>query len=325
MRALKSCLIGVGLVMFAIGVNANPEYEKFADSIAKEHQLDRKFVLDSLHLAKKEQAVLDAIKSPWEAKPWHQYYPIFLTDKRLNKGLAFWQEHEKALARAEHETGVPAQIIVAILGIESFYGTYRGKYSVLNALYTLGFHYPPRQSFFRKELGEFLKLSMEEGFEITKINGSYAGAMGWSQFISSSYRHYAVDFDQDGVRDLIDNPVDAIGSVANYFKRHGWKKDSPVAYEADVSGQAFKTFIRTGLRFKDTWAELSENNIKTRNPVDIADNASVKLLSFEQPGHKEYWIGLKNFYVITRYNHSPLYAMAVFQFSEKLKQHRNKS
>ena len=198
------------------------------------------------------------------------------------------------------------------------YGTYKGTYSVLDALNTLGFYYPPRAKFFRSELVQLFLLAREENFDITELKGSYAGAMGWGQFISSSYRHYAVDFNQDGVRDLLNNPVDAIGSVANYFKKHGWKTGQDVAYPAQVSGSTYSSFLSKSLKYKYTWQQLKDNGVTVDASVPLQHK--VKLLEFKQENSREYWLGLPNFYVITRYNHSPLYAMAVYQFSEQLRQ-----
>ena len=176
-----------------------------------------------------DQTIIDAISTPWEAKPWYQYYPIFLTEKRLQKGLEFWQENQQVIAKAAKEFNVDPQIIVAIIGIETFYGSYLGNYRVKDALYTLGFYYPARATFFRSEYANLMSLITEEKLDDATLKGSYAGAMGYGQFIPSSYRHYAVDFDGDGRRDLLTSKADAIGSVANYFHQHGWKKNQPVA------------------------------------------------------------------------------------------------
>ncbi|MCF2946777.1 lytic murein transglycosylase B [Paraglaciecola aquimarina] len=301
-------------------ISASPEVLQlqFIDTMVKEHKFERNYIEATLAKSSKNTKILESIAKPWEAKPWHQYYPIFLTEKRLAKGLAFWQEHQHSLQRAEQQTGVPAQIIVAIIGIETFYGSYMGKYSVLDALTTLGFYYPPRATFFRSELAQLFLLAQEEKFDITQLKGSYAGAMGWGQFISSSYRHYAVDFDGDGIRDLLNNPVDAIGSVANYFKKHGWKKNQDIAFKAEVSGSNYTDYLSKSLKFKHTWQQLESNGVML-NGTQLNAKQKVKLLKFKQPTKNEYWVGLPNFYTITRYNHSPLYAMAVFQFSEQLK------
>lgn len=321
MKLLRS-ILGCGLILLGVSSHASSPTElqsEFIERMVNEHQFDRQTVLDTLAKAQKNETILKSIAKPWEAKPWHQYYPIFLTEKRLEKGLAFWQQHQKTLEKAEQETGVPAQIIVAIIGVETFYGTYTGKYPVLDALVTLGFHYPPRAKFFRSELEQLFLLAKEENFNISELKGSYAGAMGWGQFISSSYRHYAIDFDGDGVRDLLNNPVDAIGSVANYFRKHHWKKGEDVAFEAEVTGNGHRTLLSKSLKYSHKWQQLQQAGVLIENQ-SLDEQTSVKLLEFTQPETKEYWVGLHNFYVITRYNHSPLYAMAVFQFSQQLKQ-----
>lgn len=309
------------LCVSGFNIQASPlELQKqFIDLMVDKHQFDRKMVESTLEKATKNDTILQSIAKPWEAKPWHQYYPIFLTEKRLTKGLAFWQTHRKTLERAEQESGVPAEIIVAVIGVETFYGSYKGTYSVLDALVTLGFHYPPRATFFRSELAQLFLLAKEENFDITELKGSYAGAMGWGQFISSSYRHYAVDFDGDGVRDLLNNPIDAIGSVANYFKKHHWKANNDVAFRAQIEGTQYPALLSKSLKYSHQWTQLQNAGV-TIAASTLSKDMSVKLLEFEQKDNKEYWVGLPNFYVITRYNHSPLYAMAVFQFSQQLKQ-----
>ena len=320
MKWIKSFLI-LGLCLICFTVKASPEelQQRFIKMMVEKHQFEQTMIEATLAKASKNEDILQSIAKPWEAKPWFQYRPIFLTEKRLTKGLAFWQTHQKALARAEEETGVPAEIIVAIIGVETFYGTYQGKYSVLDALVTLGFHYPPRATFFRSELAQLFLLAKEENFDITKLQGSYAGAMGWGQFISSSYRYYAVDFDGDGVRDLLNNPVDAIGSVANYFKKHHWKANDSIAFKASVSGNQYSALLSKSLKYSHQWSQLQDAGVSVA-AADLSKDIKVKLFEFEQADNKEYWVGLPNFYVITRYNHSPLYAMAVFQFSQQLKQ-----
>ncbi len=309
-----------GLLSLSAGnafASADQLQAEFIDKMVTEHNYSADALKGMLGKQSANATILEAIARPWEAKPWHQYYPIFLTDKRLQQGIAFWQTHADTLARAEQTYGVPAQIIVAIIGVETFYGTYKGKYAVLDALYTLGFHYPPRATFFRSELEQFLLLCREENWDPANPVGSYAGAMGMGQFISSSYRHYAVDFDQDGERDLINNPVDAIGSVANYFAEHGWKAGQPVAYPVSINGGDFAELLEKPLKPRHTAAQLRQAGVVL--PSQTALPEPLKLLEFEQTDRNEYWVGLHNFYVITRYNHSPLYAMAVYQLSEQIK------
>ncbi|MEZ9596993.1 lytic murein transglycosylase B [Shewanella sp. 10N.261.52.F9] len=270
--------------------------------------------------AEYNQAVIDAMTKPWEAKPWYQYYPIFLTEKRLEKGLAFWNEHADIIDKASKEFNVDPQIIVAIIGIETFYGGYMGNYPVKDALYTLGFHYPPRAKFFRSEFANLQSLVKEENLELNSLKGSYAGAMGFGQFIPSSYRHYAVDFDKDGSRDLLNSKADAIGSVANYFHQHGWQKDQPVTLQLTLNKDlpdTVKTWSGEKLHYKV--ADILSPDVALAESMDLDVKQPALVVKLEQADNDEYWLGLKNFYVITRYNRSPLYAMAVYQFSQELK------
>lgn len=281
-------------------------------------------VSDFLNQSTYNQAIIDAITKPWEAKPWHQYYPIFLTEKRLEKGLAFWQENADTIAKAADKYNVDPQIIVAIIGIETFYGSYMGNYRVQDALYTLGFYYSPRATFFRKEYANLMSLIKEEQLDNATLKGSYAGAMGYGQFIPSSYRHYAVDFSGDGRRDLLTNKQDAIGSVANYFHQHGWQRGELVAlklHHSDNKPPKAKVWTKEKLHYQANDILAPNLSLATARDIDISQPAM--LIKLEQPSEDEYWLGLKNFYVITRYNRSPLYAMAVYQFSEQLKAEYN--
>jgi membrane-bound lytic murein transglycosylase B len=269
-----------------------------------------------------DQSIIDAMTKPWEAKPWHQYYPIFLTDKRLEKGLAFWQENQVVISQAAEKFNVDPQIIVAIIGIETFYGGYMGNYRVQDALYTLGFYYPPRATFFRSEYANLMALIKEEKLDNSTLKGSYAGAMGYGQFIPSSYRHYAVDFDGDGRRDLLTSKADAIGSVANYFHQHGWQKGQPVALLLNhTSSTAPKANVWTKEKLHYKVADILSPTLSLADNQDLDASQKALLIKLDQPDKAEYWLGLKNFYVITRYNRSPLYAMAVYQFSQQLNAH----
>jgi membrane-bound lytic murein transglycosylase B len=269
------------------------------------------------------QKIIDAITRPAEAKPWYEYRPIFLTDKRINGGVEFWKQHDAALSRAYKEFGVNPEIIVAIIGVESLYGKYRGRYSVLESLCTLSFNYPKRSQFFKSELEQFLLLAREENIDAGEIKGSYAGAMGKPQFISSSFRRYAVDFDNDGKRDLWENSVDVIGSVANYFAEHNWRKDQPIASKASVNGNGYKALVKKGIRPQTLLSEMLKNGIEISDDLPTGENAA--LIELELKNGFEHWVGLDNFYVITRYNHSELYAMAVYQLSQAIKEKRQVS
>jgi len=298
---------------------ANTDEQAFIDKMVQEHQFDAAEISSLLSQAKKQQSIIDAMSRPAEKRlNWGQYRKIFITDKRIKGGMKFWKENQVILEQAEKTYGVPAQIITAIVGVETFYGRITGKYSVLDSLYTLGFHYPPRAKFFRSELEEFLQLTREEGVSPTEPLGSYAGAMGRPQFISSSFRAYAVDFDKDGKRDIWGNNADVIGSVANYFKRHGWKAGEPVAQLVTGAKKGFDEEIKAGYKPSLDVNALIDKGIILGSSLD--KDAKVALLEMESDDGNEYWVASPNFYAITRYNHSPLYAMAVFQLSEAIRQ-----
>lgn len=323
---LVSASIVCGLVAFATFPaqgNTSEAEQEFIQHMLERHQIPRAETEAILRAANKSQPILDAISRPWEARPWYEYYTIFLTDRRLQEGLAFWDEHADTLTRARRIYGVPEEITVAILGVETYYGGVMGRHRVLDALYTLGFHFPPRQTFFRSELAQFMLLVREENLPAEELMGSYAGAMGYGQFISSSYRHYAVDFDGDGQRDLFTNVVDAIGSIANYFARHHWRDAQPIAVPAWVSPHTDIAALTAGrgTALTHTVEQLQEQGVHFITALPPESRARLFAFS-EGDGNYSYWVGFHNFYAITRYNHSPLYAMAVFQLAEQLRAHR---
>jgi len=300
------------------------EVKQFINEMVNQHGFDRTYLEARFAKVKTLDNVLESIAKPAERKlTWKRYRPIFVTNKRTEKGKKFIKENKALLERAEKKYGVPVEIIAAIIGVESYYGKHTGKYTVFDSLTTLGFGYPKRGKFFRSELKQFLLLSKEEKIDVDSMMGSYAGAMGMPQFISSSYREYAVDFDGDSKRDLWNSLPDVIGSVANYFSRHGWQKNESVAYQVVVKNTSI-------VRKKNTlkpYALVSQlesqgvSPIAKRQAIDAAKikNQMATLLHLKGKKGDEYWLGLNNFYVITRYNHSELYAMAVYQLSERLK------
>ncbi len=300
-----------------LAADLRPEDEARLTTLSQSLSVPVGELRSALAKAQLRQPVLDAIQRPWEAKPWHQYWPIFLTETRIQAGVEFWRQHAATLARAEQTYQVPANIIVAIIGVETLYGQRMGDHPVLDALYTLGFHYPPRSDFFSKEFAHYVRLSREQGWPLAEKKGSYAGAMGMGQFIPSSYLNFAVDFDGDGKRDLFGNPSDAIGSVANYFHQHKWRLGEPVADQARIAdAAAVEPFLSSKLELTDRWEHLALAGVDLAAP--IAPTTPVKLLRLEQAEAPEYWVARHNFYVITRYNRSPLYAMAVYQLSQKI-------
>ncbi len=309
------CLSGMSFSALA-DYSEHPKALAMVERLVAEHNFSRDDLLSLLAKAEKQQSVLDAISRPAEkTMTWARYQKIFLTDERQQKGVAFWQAHRDTLARAEREYGVAAEVIVAILGVETYYGTRTGSYRVLDALTTLGFDYPPRGDFFTRELEQFLLLSREQQQNPTQLLGSYAGAMGYGQFIPSSYRAYAVDFDGDEIADIWQNPTDAIGSVANYLARHRWQRDGEVAFRLD--GEIKDSLVGRGRKLDQTVAALRRQGVKL--PESLADDSDAMIFRLQGTAGEETWLGLQNFYSITRYNHSPLYAMAVFQLAEGIK------
>ncbi|MFT7090296.1 MAG: membrane-bound lytic murein transglycosylase B [Candidatus Azotimanducaceae bacterium] len=269
--------------------------------------------------ARYQQSIIDAISRPAERTlNWDRYQDIFLTERRVKAGVEFIDTHRDAFEAAEVKYGVPIPVIASIIGVETLYGRITGKYRVIDSLSTLAFDYPPRSKFFRSELKEFFRLAREEGQSVLEPLGSYAGAMGYGQFISSSYRNYAVDFDGDGIRDIWNNPVDAIGSVANYLSRHGWQRGGLVTVPARLDREVMDDVFNVALKPNRTVADLSTLGVQT--DILLEGSFEVSPMMLEGKAGQEYWLGLKNFYVITRYNHSKLYAMAVFQLSEQIKQ-----
>ncbi|WP_157735906.1 lytic murein transglycosylase B [Granulosicoccus antarcticus] len=295
----------------------------FLDELSQSSGLDRNRLAGIMSRATYQQAVIDAISRPAERTlTWAQYRPIFLKQKRIDQGQEFMSEHAELLERARQTYGVPPAIITAIIGVETFYGRITGKYDVLDSLSTLGFDYPPRAEFFRKELGEFLILAENEGWDVHQRQGSYAGAMGVPQFISSSYQQYAVDFDNDGKRDLFNSIADVIGSVANYFSIHGWVEGAPVADRWEFDGaipDAVSTLVQSSLSPAVTAQGVSALGFRSdKLQAGTADERLLSVMVLDGADGEEAWVGYQNFYVITRYNHSRLYAMAVLQLAQNI-------
>jgi len=290
------------------------DVQQFIAEMKKEHGYDADLISRWMEGVKQQKTALEAISRPAEGVlTWAKYRKIFMTDSRINKGVKFWADNKQLLDRAEKEYGVSAEIIVAIIGVETYYGKRAGNYPVLDALTTLGFDYPPRAKFFRKQLKHYMLMVREEKLDIKSLTGSYAGAMGMPQFIPSSFRSYAVDFDGNGVRDFWHGSADSIGSVANYFKKHGWKTSQSVASRASVDVKARQLGSKK-MKPHTSVAEYRRQGVK---PIDhFADSEKATLLQLTGQTGDEYWMTLNNFYVITRYNHSPLYAMAVYQLSQ---------
>ena len=307
------------LTAVAANYNDQPQVQTFIDMMVDKHGFTQKELVTVFNEAKRREDILELMRKPAEKRlKWFEYRKIFLTPARIEGGVGFWQENVDTLAKAEAAFGVDPQVIVAIIGVETRYGSNTGRHRVLDALSTLAFDYPPRSEFFTGELEQYLILTREEDIDIVTTTGSYAGAMGYGQFIPSSYRAYAVDFDNDGKRDLWTNKMDIIGSVANYFKQHGWQAGTPVAVRAEVEGDEYHTILDLGYKPNTVLDAMRHDGITPLTPMP--DDLVAALLRFEQKDGPEYWLGFNNFYTITRYNHSPLYAMAVYQLSEEIRE-----
>ena len=319
--------IVLGIVALLLYGPAGADYSNrqdvlaYMDALVTEHGFDKAELQAIFADAQHQPRIVEAISRPKERTlKWHEYRRIFVKQPRIDQGVAFWRENEAALQAAEAAFQVAPEYVVAIIGVETRFGRIMGAYRVLDALSTLAFDYPPRADFFRKELTQFMLLVREEGRAPGEFKGSYAGAMGYGQFIPSSFRHYAVDFDGDGARDIWTNTTDAIGSVANYFAEHGWRQAGLVAEQVRVTEpQAADAAVGNGLTLNSTVGELRTLGVQA--PA-AADAAKAALLRMELENGVEYWLALHNFQVITRYNRSRLYALAVHQLSQAIKARR---
>ena len=296
----------------------DPKVRAFIEQVAAKHRL-RRSELDALFAeAEFTQKVLDAFARPAESKPWHVYRKLFLTRSRIKGGGRFWRDNAATLRAAEEKFGVPPHVITAIIGVETNYGRHKGRLRVLDSLTTLAFRYPRRARFFLGELEAFLVLVGEEKLPVRTLKGSYAGAVGFPQFIPSSYRAYAVDFDGDGRRDLLGSLPDAIGSVANYLKRHRWRAGAPVTLQVTGVRQGEPKLSRRRVKPKHEATAVEATGIRgLRGPLE---KGKVALFALSAHNGPEYWVGYSNFYAISRYNPSKLYAMAVHQLSLAIKE-----
>lgn len=290
---------------------------QFVDAMVEDHGYDRDELAAVLRKAESQESILTAIARPAERTlTWEEYRAIFLTPERINAGADFWREHKEVLQRISNETGVSCEILVGIIGVETYFGRITGNYRVLDALATLAFDYPPRSKFFTRELAEFLLLVREEGMDATAATGSYAGAMGAPQFMPSSFRAYAVDSNDDGKRNIWSDWEDVIGSVANYFVEHGWEPKKSVVAQASL-GSGWK-----GEPPANTLTPTETIDSLTRQGVEFSASLpgsyTSQLLTLEGEAGNEHWVGFHNFFVITRYNRSVMYALAVHQLGQEI-------
>jgi len=297
---------------------ARPEVAAFIDAMVDEHDYDRAELERILTTAETQQSILEKIAKPAEKTlTWAEYRPIFMTAERIRAGAAFWRENCATLQKISDDTGVSIEIIVGIIGVETYFGRITGGNRVLDALTTLAFDYPPRAKFFRSELEQFLLLVREEQMPATDAIGSYAGAMGRPQFMPSSYRAYAVDATGDGKRDIWNNWTDVAGSVANYFVAHGWlAAEQEVVIQATLSSRFKGAPASNQLATDATVRSLSEAGVLFA--TSMPNDSEARLLTLEGSSGTEYWVGFHNFFVITRYNHSVMYALAVHQLGQEI-------
>ena len=324
MKALPTLAVATMLFLTPQAVMADyasrPDVQAYLDELSARHGFSREWLSSVLAGAQRKDSIIEAISRPAEkAKPWHEYRGIFVTDERIVAGVDFWHEHRGTVAAAQERYGVAAEVIVSVIGVETYYGRYLGRYRVIDALSTLAFDYPRRARFFKGELTEFLLLVREGGHDPFAPMGSYAGAMGYGQFIPSSYRAYAVDFDADGVRDIWTNEADAIGSVANYFARHGWRGQGPAALRVGLDDATLDEVANAGLELEQTVGALRARGL---TGIDaLPDDARAALFRMQAADGDEYWLGLHDFYVVTRYNRSAMYALAVLQLAAEIRRH----
>ena len=298
---------------YAQDYGQRPEVRAFIDDLVARHGFV-KSELDTLFArVQRSDAILDLIRTPPEKPVWEDYRAQFITEARIAGGVEFWRANRRTLARAEQKYGVPAQYIVAIIGVETFYGKNTGRHRVVEALTTLAFDHPPRAPFFRSELEHYLLLARDAGVDVVSVRGSYAGAIGIPQFMPGSLRRYAVDFDGSGVIDLRGSRVDAIGSVANFLRQHGWRPGERPAYKARAVREEARALADGSVQPRRPLAELIAAGVELEGePAQAQAPAALIALG------AEFRAGLQNFYVITRYNRSALYAAAVCDLADIL-------
>jgi peptidoglycan lytic transglycosylase B len=325
-RALPLLLLAA-LAATARAEDVAPEgYAQRADVADFIHQLVERHAFKAEELrtvfarARREDGVLAAMRAqPRQSDSWEAYRALFVNERHLRNGLDFWQEHRGPLRRARRAYGVPEEIVVAIIGIETFYGRNTGRWRVIDALSTLAFDYPPRALFFRGELENYLLFARELELDVFSVKGSYAGAIGMPQFMPGSYLRYAVDFDGDGAIDLLDNAADAIGSVANFLRRHGWRPGAPVQRAARIAGEGYRGVVAGDPLPRNTLDELRKLGVEAKGAPLPGDTPAVLLRLESPPKPDEYRIGLQNLYVLTRYNQSLFYALSVADLAAQLR------
>ncbi|MDX8384906.1 MAG: lytic murein transglycosylase B [Gallionella sp.] len=311
------CILSLSFCSNALFSANLPGIPEFIDEMVEKHQFKRSELDSVFRHAKHLPSVVELISRPPKSRPWLEYRASFVNKERIRRGVKFWQKYRKALQRAERKYGVPQEIILAVIGVETVYGRNAGNIRALDALTTLAFDYPRRADFFRSELENYLLLARDQEFDLLTIRGSYAGALGVPQFMPSSYRNYAVDFNGDSTVDLLNQTEDAIGSVANYLKGYGWISGKDIVLQTKISGDQPLEAIGAS-RTLATWHAAG---VQTSDRAD--QHEAARLVDYTIDGGKEFWLALNNFEVITRYNNSDYYAMSVYQLAEAVKAAKN--
>ena len=318
-RFLKIMIVLLGLTLTSLSYADNFIEKKdviaFINQMVQKHHFQKQNLIEIFSAVKVRPQVIHHIKKPLESKPWRVYQLLCVNEWRIEHGVAFWNKYQTALQRAEKIYGVPASIIVATIGIETKYGHSNGEYRVIDSLTNLAFSDSPRAPFFRQELEQFLLLTRDEHLDPLTVMGSYAGAIGQPQFMPSSYRYYAVNFSRSGKTDLMNDEVDVIGSIANYYKKHGWQTKGLIATPAYLSNNIYRNMLENNDKALSV-TEWQKYGVKTKNK--FSGNSKVKVIALDNQVDKEYWLGFPNFDVIKRYNRSDLYAMAVYQLSQRI-------
>lgn len=328
LRRLLCVFIFIFTISTTYAADANflkrQDVQTFIQMMVKKHHFSRQYLENIFSTVKIRPQVMQHIKKPLEKETWSTYQKLFVSEWRIENGVKFWDKYAAALSKAERTFGVPASIIVATIGVETRYGERTGDFRVIDSLSNIAFSDSTRAKFFKSELEEFLLLSRDQHLNPLEVMGSYAGAIGQPQFMPSSYRYYAVNFSGSGKTDLVHNEVDVIGSVANYYKKHGWKTGEPVAVPAVAIGKRYDYLMsKNKITQPISMDELAKYGIIPRKSGDDFD-LKVKVIELQSKYSKEYWLGFHNFSVIKRYNPSDLYAMAVYQLSSRIASLRKK-
>lgn len=325
-RQVFTVLIGLFLIFWNMALIASPlrqEIRHFINEMVAQHGFNQSKLEDVFKRVEFQPSIIDLISVPASSISWNKYRTRFINPQRIKSGVNFWNEHAQKLGQASQAFGVPEEIIVAIIGVETSYGATTGKHRVIDALTTLAFDFPRRAEFFKSELEQYLLLAQEQNFDLFSIRGSYAGAIGFPQFMPGSYRRYAIDFDGDGKTDLTGNAADAIGSVANYLKEYGWEAGGPIITRAHVPihNDHYQEILLAGIEPIHPVKKLRAANIIPLE--ETGDERLAALIELKDNDTIQYWLGFQNFYVITRYNRSTFYAMSVLQLAEAIRIARN--